>query len=498
MPKRPFHLKSLWKRLLDAVGGPQRLKVIVLLGAVLGLDAADKGAVSAVSGELKHAFHIGNTDVGMLFAMVSFIGAAATLPMGILADRLSRRKVLMVAISTWAVAMILSGTATSFVYLLSTRVALGVVTAAAWPCVASLTGDFFPAGERAATYGLIVAGELIGMGTGFLVSGEVSTFASWRSSFFAMAGPAIVLVWVLWRYLPEPERGSQRAFSKSGGEVDSPSSAGKLIRESHVQPRTELVLHQSPVRWGLLRAIGYMLKLPTYRLLIVASALVYYFFAGARSFSMIYLTQHWRLSPGVVSALVLVLGLGALVGVVGGGRISEQLLRKGRLNIRIVLPAVALLACVPLLGLAVWTHNIWFGLPLLVISAGLLAAAIPPIDAARLDIVLPGLWGRGESGRMAIRSVFEGGAPLLFGAMSGWLGGGERGLMRTFLLMLIPMLAASALGWWARHSYLQDVATVAASIEAISKAHKQTESHRGSIPDRTCSRQRARGKNRQR
>jgi len=32
---------------------------------------------------------------------------------------------------------------------------------------------------------------------------------------------------------------------------------------------------------------------------------------------------------------------------------------------------------------------------------------------------------------MAIRSVFEGSAPLLFGAMSRWLGGGELGLMRT-------------------------------------------------------------------
>ena len=73
------------------------------------------------------------------------------------------------------------------------------VISAAWPCVASLSGDFFPAQERAGIYGLIIVGEMIGAGIGFFVSGEVSSFANWRWSFFVMASPAVVLVWVLWR-----------------------------------------------------------------------------------------------------------------------------------------------------------------------------------------------------------------------------------------------------------------------------------------------------------
>ncbi|MGH8296478.1 MAG: MFS transporter, partial [Steroidobacteraceae bacterium] len=88
------------------------------------------------------------------------------------------------------------------------------------------------------------------------------------------------------------------------------------------------------------------------------------------------------------------------------------------------------------------------------------------IDAARLDIVTSRMWGRGEAGRMALRSFFEGGAPLLFGALSEWLGGGQGGLMWTFLIMLIPMLIASFLGVSARKTYLRDVATAAASSRA--------------------------------
>ncbi len=50
--------------------------------------------------------------------------------------------------------------------------------------------------------------------------------------------------------------------------------------------------------------------------------------------------------------------------------------------------------------------------------------------------------------------------------MSGWLGGGQRGLMWTFRLMLIPMRVASLLGVTARRAYLRGVATAAASMRA--------------------------------
>jgi hypothetical protein len=75
------------------------------------------------------------------------------------------------------------------------------------------------------------------------------------------------------------------------------------------------------------------------------------------------------------------------------------------------------------------------------------------------------MWGRGEAGRTALRSFFEGGAPLLFGALSDWLGGGASGLEWTFLIMLLPMLAAGALAIAARRSYPRDVATAAASAD---------------------------------
>jgi len=478
-------LESAKERVVSVAGGLARLQIITVLAAILAVEASDLGTVSAVSGELKAAFHLGNTDIGLLLAVVSFVAAAATLPMGVLVDRFSRRRLLMIVVTTWVVVEGLSGTATSFAFLLVTRAVIGALTAVAWPCVASLTGDFFPARDRAAVYGLIIAGELIGMGIGFFISGEASTLLNWHWSFYAMSVPAIALVWVIWRFLPEPERGTQSWIMEgekdpsAASHRDSPqpqrqprssradsSSPQESVRRAHVRPREELILHEDPTRWSLWRVMRYLLRLPTYGLLIAASALAYYFLSGARAFAMIYITQHYHITRGIVSSLVFVVGIGTLAGTITGGRLAERLLRKGKADARIVVAAVALALSVPILGVAIWTSSALLGIGLMTIGAGVLSAAVAPIDAARLDIVHSRMWGRGEAGRMALRSTFEGGAPLLFGALSEWLGGGQNGLMWTFLIMLIPMLIASLLGVKARKTYLRDVATAAASSRA--------------------------------
>ena len=65
---------------------------------------------------------------------------------------------------------------------------------------------------------MVLAGELVGIGVGFLISGEVSTFLDWRWSFYLMALPSIAVGIVIWLFLPEPDRGGQDLDSaRSGG-----------------------------------------------------------------------------------------------------------------------------------------------------------------------------------------------------------------------------------------------------------------------------------------
>jgi MFS family permease len=179
--------------------------VIVLLAAVLALSSADATTVGAAATPLRHSLGISNTDIGLLVTVTSLVAALTSLPFGVLADRVRRTRMLGAAIVLWGVAMIWSATVSSFGDLLVTRVALGAVTAAAGPVVASLVGDYFAGAERGRIYGYILAGELAGAGIGFAVTGNIATL-SWRAAFVLLALPAFGLAWLIFR-LPEPARG---------------------------------------------------------------------------------------------------------------------------------------------------------------------------------------------------------------------------------------------------------------------------------------------------
>jgi hypothetical protein len=85
-------------------------------------------------------------------------------------------------------------------------------------------------------------------------------------------------------------------------------------------------------------------------------------------------------------------------------------------------------------------------MPLYVAGSATLTAASPMLDAIRLDVVAPDMWGRAESVRTTTQIVFEAVAPLAFGLVADALGGsgGGRGLQLAFLVSL-PLLLANGL-----------------------------------------------------
>jgi predicted MFS family arabinose efflux permease len=175
--------------------------------------------------------------------------------------------------------------------------------------------------------------------------------------------------------------------------------------------------------------------------IIIASALGYFFFAGLRSFAILFTTSHYGLSKAVASPLVLVAGTGAVAGVYAGGRIADRLLARGYIRARILVPAVCLLAMTPVLAVAIVATSIVVALPLLTLGAALLGAANPAMDAARLDIMHPRLWGRAEGIRTVARTMGEAAAPISFGFVSQYaFGGAHRAGHATGLEYTLPGL----------------------------------------------------------
>lgn len=466
---------SLLKRLL---GDPARKRVIVLLACVLGLESADLSTIGATAPQLEAAFHISNTQLGLLAAISTFVGAVFTVPMGALTDRVNRVNLLAISVSLWALAMVACALAQTYGWLLLARLGLGAVTATAGPAIASLTGDFFPAAERGKIYGYIISGELLGAGVGFVVSGSVASAVSWRAAFAVLAVPAAVLAVVLWRGLREPERGAQ--VQHEIGQEGPSGVARQAIERRHVDPVRDRVLRRDPGELTLPQAIRYVLRIPTNCWLIASAAVGYFFFAGMRTFALVFIRGHLNLGQATATVVLFLAGTGALAGVLVSGRLADRLIRRGRVDARVLVGAVAYFAAVTLLAPALLLTTVPTVLPLLVLAAGALAAPNPPLDAARLDVVPSGLWGRAEGVRTMLRQSAQAAAPLLFGLVADLLGGAattgtqhhisaatSRALQETFLIMLVPLALTGLMLLRARRGYAADVATAIASERSI-------------------------------
>jgi MFS family permease len=450
--------------------------VILLLASVLALASADTATVGASAIQLRHDLGINNTDVGLLVTVTSLVAAAASLPFGVLADRVTRTRVLGGAIVLWGAAMIWSATAPTFGQLLVARLFLGAVTAAAGPIVASLVGDWFAASERGRIYSYILSGEFIGAAIGFSVTGGIATL-SWRAAFVILALPAFVLAWLIFK-LPEPARGGTSPLLSGGVEQppetdpadedgEQTTDAQRIARDRGLEPDPRLVLTQDPRQMGLLAATRYVLSIKTNVAIILASAGGYYFLSGVQTFGVEFVTKQYGIAQALSTLVLLVIGAAGVLGVLAGGARGDFLLHRGYLNGRILVSAIAATVAVVLFVPAVFTRSPLAALPYISLAAFALSAQNPPIDAARLDIVHPLLWGRAEAIRTFLRTLAQAFAPLLFGAVSDYVfGGGRSGLQWTFAIMLLPLAASAYFLFRALRTYPRDVATASASARA--------------------------------
>ncbi len=485
-------------RALDHLfGGPARTRVIVLLAAVLALNSADTATVGASATALRQGLHISNADVGLLVAVTAVAVAIFSMPFGVLVDRVNRIAVLTVTVFCWGIVMLISASVGNFSELLLTRAALGAFTAASGPGVASLIGDYFPADERGKIYGYVLAGELLGAGAGFVITGDVADI-SWRAAFVILALPTFLLAWVL-GHLPEPVRGGashlapgsarvvgrrdlgprrqgRRARGPAPGGATGPlgglgneterevplrTDAQELARQRGVRPHPELVLKQDARRLGLFATLRYVLAVRTNRVLIISSACGYFFLTGIQTFGLEFVRQQYHIAQILANGLLLVVGGVAVLGVLVGGRLGDSLVRKGRLNGRVLVAAASAVLTALLFIPAIISHSALTALPYIALAGFALAAQNPPIDAARLDIMPPLLWGRAEGVRSFLRTAVQALAPLAFGGLAD-----VAGLQVTFGVMLVPFLASGVILLRALRTYPRDVATAAASAEA--------------------------------
>lgn len=465
------------RRLENYFGGPARTRVVVIFGGVLALSSADSATVGASAIHLRQALHISNADIGVLVGVNCVVGAIASLPFGVLADRVRRTTTLGIAIALWGVCMVWSAMVNSFGHLIVSRLALGVVTAAAGPVIASMLGDWFPSSERGRIYSYVLTGELLGGGVGFAITGDVSAL-SWRLSFLLLAVPAFVLARAVLR-LPEPVRGGGGWIppgaadfpdvAAAPGAIEEPEPeasqnvAHRVSRTKGVEADPDRILDVDARVMGFWQATRYIMSIPTNVAMIIASALGYFYLTGVQTFGAELVHQQYGINTALANALLLVVGVGAVAGVLVGGRLGDGLLKRRFLSSRVFVATLASAGATVAFVPALTTHHPLHALPYLMLAAFALSAQNPPLNAARLDIMPAPLWGRAEGIRTFLRTGAQAIAPVLFGVVSDRVFGGGHGALRwTFLVMLVPLAVATLYLFRAMSSYPRDVATAAA------------------------------------
>jgi len=489
-------------------GGPARARVITMFALVLALSGADASTVGAIAPQLESGLHIGNTDLGLLSSVSLLVGAVFTIPVGLLVDRRQRMPLLAISIVLWSLASLFSAFAGSFSGLLLSRLALGAVAATAGPAIASLTGDYFAPEERGQIWSYVLVGEAAGTAFGFIVSGLVASAIGWRAAFVVLAIPGFFLARELWLTVPEPLRGGQSHLEPGAVDLDEVieraatrtqdgEQSAQLVRRPSVDATQEavreaarragaeanprLVLHEDATQMSLVSSVRYLLSIPSNLLMIVGSSLGYFYFAGLQTFALLFVKGHYHASQATAELALALLVVGAVIGTVVGGRVGDALLARGDLGARVWLPGACYIgaAVVFLFGLlgSHLTPALWFDVG----GAALISAANPPLQAARLDIVPAGLWGRTSSLLTTVRSLAQALAPLAFGGVSQLVEGivpkpapvgthprapshiATTGLQVSFLIMLAALVGAGVLLFRARSTFPSDVATAAAS-----------------------------------
>ncbi|GIF76764.1 MFS transporter [Asanoa siamensis] len=502
----------LYARLTAALGGPVRTRVIILLALVLALNSADSGTIGAVAAPLEADLGISHAGLGLFATVSSGVGALAAPYAGVLADRTARVRLLALTIAVWGASMVVGGLAPDYLWLLLSRITLGAAVAASGPIVASLIGDLFAPGERAKIYGWVLTGELVGAGLALLIGGDVAAWLTWRAPFLGLAVISLGLAAALWRLMPEPRRGGAsrlppvdprhrygahppsptpgrdtsrhheagRDHDDDHGERRAPPNpaaprpgaspvgdqARATIIEEGVPPDEGRVLRGDPDRMSFWQAAVFVLRIPTNRTLIIATAVGYFFFAGLRTFALLFALDRYDLPQGIVSLVIIPIGLGAVAGTIFGGRLTDRAVRRRRTKARVTVPAVAYSAAALFFLPGLVVADIWVSLVFFTLGACCLAGANAPLGAARLDIVPAALWGRAESVRTVLQLAAEAGGPIAFGFVAdefGGMSGRGSGLGDAFLVMLVPLLLNGLVLLRARRTYRTDVATAAAA-----------------------------------
>ncbi len=123
--------------------------VLFLMLFMMVLLNADQMVMSPNIGEIETEFGITKADIGLIQGSFTIVGALISLLWGFLADKYSRKHLLLFSVLVGEIPCFLSAFVQTFPQLFITRALTGIGVGALFPVVFSYAGDAFEESQRA-------------------------------------------------------------------------------------------------------------------------------------------------------------------------------------------------------------------------------------------------------------------------------------------------------------------------------------------------------------
>ena len=182
--------------------------VVGILALIYTLNFLDRQIIAILAEPIRKDLNLTDTQLGLLGGI--FFAAFYTtfgIPMAWLADRGRRTWIIGASCAVWSGFTALCGTATNFMQLALFRMGVGIGEAGGSPPSYSLISDYFPPEKRGTALALYSLGVPLGSMIGAFAGGRIAAEYGWRTAFFALGLPGILLALVLVLVVREPKRG---------------------------------------------------------------------------------------------------------------------------------------------------------------------------------------------------------------------------------------------------------------------------------------------------
>lgn len=385
-----------------------------LLLVIYVVNTIDRQVMNILIEPVREEFLLSDAQMGWLVGgAFAIFYTLAGFPIARLADRGNRRDIISMALLVWSLMTVACGMVTNFWQLMAARVGVGVGEAGCTPPAHSILSDSFPIERRASAISIYSLGVPIGTLFGMAAGGYLAQEMGWRTAFFAVGAPGILLAIVTRLSMREPARG---AFDRAA--VGAIEPLGVVLR----------------FMWGL-RSMRHML---------VGAAVQTLFLAAAATFHASFLLRVHGMSLAEAG-----LQLGLIAGLVGGTSVMLAGVLADRLGVRDLrwhfwVPALGALGSIPFSLLAYSTSDARVAVAMIACAtlgnhmySGLGHAVMQGLVKPRMRALTS------ATALFVMNLVGFGLGPVVLGLLSDALGGEAQ--IRYALLCLIACLVWSSL-----------------------------------------------------